>query len=66
MLAAMDSAKISTPEAIRLIIATAAALGHDVSKLALNRVSLHRMRMNFGARRLQEMVDDFNGKQSSK
>lgn len=60
MLSCMDFANMSTPAAIHLISATAAALGHDVSKLVLNKTSVHRMRKTFRARQAQDMLDNYD------
>lgn len=59
MLACMDKCKISTRNAIHLIIATASALGHEVKELVINRTTLHSMREDYRRRQAHTILENF-------
>ncbi|XP_037939016.1 uncharacterized protein LOC119688042 [Teleopsis dalmanni] len=60
MLACMDKSKISTRDAIHFISATAAALGHRVEDLVLNRTTVHLIRKEYRRRKAHDILKNFD------
>ncbi|XP_076279088.1 uncharacterized protein LOC143208527 isoform X1 [Lasioglossum baleicum] len=63
LVAVLDSCRISDRDAIRIVMATAECLGHDLNELIINRTSIRRYRHNYRsehAAQLQEMFGQIN------
>lgn len=58
MLACMDKCKISTRDAIHFISATAAALGHQIEELVLNRTTVQLMRKEYRRRKAHDILEN--------
>lgn len=63
LVATLDKCKISERDAVRILIATAEALGHDVNSLSISKTTIRLCRKQFRSDAAEKLKADFKNKE---